>query len=312
VNKPSPVESATQGSPFQPDNAAAYRHWREQKLADYPTRASELVVAVCDPRSLADAERQQLLKVLRKTNMVVYATALGATEDKDIPRKLGEQFGLVSLDANMLADEDAITSLQVVPEKSGRGYIPYSNRRLLWHTDGYYNEPSRQIRGMVLHCVRPAAEGGESGLLDQEIAYIHLRDANPDYIRVLMQPDAMTIPANTESGERGTAVSGPVFSIEPATGALHMRYTARTRSISWKDDALTRAAVQKLEQILAGESPYVIHHRLDAGQGLLCNNVLHNRTAFSDADGSPPRLLYRARYYERIGGTALSDFWSGK
>jgi hypothetical protein len=33
--------------------------------------------------------------------------------------------------------------------------------------------------------------------------------------------------------------------------------------------------------------------------GLVCNNVLHDRAAFSDSD-TQKRLLYRARYYDRI------------
>jgi len=33
--------------------------------------------------------------------------------------------------------------------------------------------------------------------------------------------------------------------------------------------------------------------------GLLCNNVLHDRSAFSDGPDQP-RLLYRARYLDRI------------
>jgi alpha-ketoglutarate-dependent taurine dioxygenase len=212
----------------------------------------------------------------------------------------------VHLDSNMLADEDAITSLEVMPEKSGRGYIPYSNRRLLWHTDGYYNTPAQRVRAFVLHCVRPAAEGGENALLDPEIAYLQLRDENPGHIQALMAPDAMTIPANDEAGGIRPAETGPVFSVDPMTGSLHMRYTARTRSIVWKDDASTRAAVQALEALLHGSSPYVFRHRLVAGQGLLCNNVLHNRTAFTDAvDKGMTRLLYRARYYDRIAGTGL-------
>jgi len=36
--------------------------------------------------------------------------------------------------------------------------------------------------------------------------------------------------------------------------------------------------------------------------GLLCNNVLHDRAGFSD-DAGHPRLLYRARYYDRIAGS---------
>jgi hypothetical protein len=33
--------------------------------------------------------------------------------------------------------------------------------------------------------------------------------------------------------------------------------------------------------------------------GVICNNVLHARSAFRD-DPARPRLLYRARYYDRV------------
>ena len=36
--------------------------------------------------------------------------------------------------------------------------------------------------------------------------------------------------------------------------------------------------------------------------GILCNNVLHERSGFVD-DASAPRLLFRARYYDRVAGT---------
>jgi hypothetical protein len=35
------------------------------------------------------------------------------------------------------------------------------------------------------------------------------------------------------------------------------------------------------------------------GMGLVCNNVLHTRNAFSDSPGHR-RLLYRGRYYDRL------------
>ena len=296
-------------NPFSLASAEAYFNWRTRKLKDYPVNAEALRVDINDPRSLGEAELRRLLQVSAKTNMVIYASRLGGLADKQIPRRLGEQIGLVHLDSNLLADEDAVTSLQVVPEKSGRGYIPYSNRRLLWHTDGYYNPPERRVRAFVLHCVSPAARGGENALLDPEIAYLTLRDQNPDYIRALMAPDALTIPANTEEGgENRPAQTGPVFSIDPVTDRLHMRYTARTRSIEWKQDAATQRAVKALEQLLAGDSPYVFHYRLAAGEGLLCNNVLHNRTEFADdVDKGITRLIYRARYYDHIHGTELNE-----
>lgn len=298
----------TADSPFTLENSETYAIWRKAKLAGYPANAEALRVEVNDPRSLSETEQRRLLQLCRKSNMAIYVSAVGLA-DKQILQRLGEQFGLVHLDSNLLADEDAVTSLQVTAEKSGRGYIPYSNRRLLWHTDGYYNPPERHVRAFLLHCVFPAARGGENALLDPEIAYLRLRDENPEYIRALMAPDVLTIPANTEDGgESRPAQTGPVFSVDPATGSLHMRYTARTRSIEWKPDAATASAVQALERLLADDSPHVFRYGLAAGEGLMCNNVLHNRTEFADdVDKGINRLLYRARYYDRIVGTNLSD-----
>lgn len=303
---------ATSQNPFFVRNQAAYQRWRAQKLQRYPTSAEALLVPVENPLALTESEAAAMLKVCQKANMVIYASRPGNTADKAIPRAIGQRFGLVRLDSNMLADEDSITSLQVVPGKSQRGYIPYSNKRLLWHTDGYYNTAETRIRAFVLHCVSAAAEGGRNSLMDHEMAYLLMRDANPAYVEALMAPDAMTIPANIEEGhETRAAVTGPVFSVDPVSGNLHMRYTARTRSIEWKPDTATRAAVQFLENLLANESPCLFHHTLSAGQGLLCNNVLHNRTGFSDApERGIARLVYRARYYDRITGTNLSDVFN--
>jgi alpha-ketoglutarate-dependent taurine dioxygenase len=277
----------------------AYPRWREQKLARYPRRAEDLVVEVRDPRALSESEAAQIRRLCAVANMAVYSSPLAGVADKDIPRRLGARLGLERLQANPLADEDGISALEVTPEKSGRGYIPYSNRRLLWHTDGYYSPPATRIRAFLLHCVRPAAEGGENRLLDPEIAYILLRDADPRFAEALSAPDAMTVPANEEDPalQRG-AQAGPVFSFDG--GALHMRYTARTRSIEWRADAATQAAVQRLREILDSDSPYVFRLRLSAGQGLVCNNVLHDRSEFSDAPEAG-RLVYRARYSDRIG-----------
>jgi alpha-ketoglutarate-dependent taurine dioxygenase len=285
-------------SPYDLDRPQAYLRWRDEKLARYPKRVEDLIVEVRDPRALRDSEAAQIRRVCAAANVAVYASPLAGVADKDIPRRLGERLGLARLQANPLADEDGITSLEVAAEKSGRGYIPYSNRRLLWHTDGYYNPPASRIRAFLLHSVRPAAAGGENRVLDPEIAYILLRDADPRFVAALSAPDAMTVPANEEdpAAQRG-AQSGPVFSFED--GALHMRYTARTRSIVWRADAATQAAVQRLRDILDSDSPYVFKLRLAGGQGLVCNNVLHDRSEFTDAPGAG-RLVYRARYCDRV------------
>ncbi|OQX30779.1 MAG: taurine catabolism dioxygenase TauD [Candidatus Sedimenticola endophacoides] len=288
-------------NPFDLNDATAYRRWREEKLHAYPDTLDALVVEVADPGALTPAERGAILERVRKTNMAIYVSDVEESRDKAIIRGLGAQLGLRNLDHNMCADNDAISSLTVQEDALHRGYIPYSDRPIAWHTDGYYNRLDQQIHALLLHCVQPAAEGGANDLLDHEILYIRLRDMNPDYIAALSHPQAMTIPANIADGEEiRPARSGPVF-MTRQDGRLHMRYTDRSRSIQWRDDPLTREAVKQLKTLLYADSPHHFQGVLQPGQGLISNNVLHTRTRFTN--GTPERLLYRARYFDCIAGS---------
>ncbi len=286
-------------NPFDLENQTAYLRWRDRKLARAITNTSELIVEIGNPHALTEAEHAALLARCRSSNMAIYA-AKTTDADENLVRQLGLQFGLTRLDANWLASDQGVSHITVVDGGGQRqAFIPYTDRAIKWHTDGYYNSPEQQVRGLVLHCVRSASEGGENRLLDHEIAYLMLRDVHSDCIRALSAPDAMTIPERTdENGVARVAQTGPVFSVDE-NGALHMRYTARTRSIEWKQDAATLAAVAKLEELLASDMSYIHHAQLEGGMGLLCNNILHDRAAFCDYP-SHPRLLYRARYYDRI------------
>ena len=291
--------------PFSLNDAEAYTRWRAYKLAVAPRDAADVMVEIGDPCRLSDAEKARLLGHLRECNLVFYH-GRGVAMSKEDLRALGRQLGLERLDANICADEDSITSLQVVNDGRHAGYIPYTNRRLSWHTDGYYNAPMEQIRAIVMHCVRPAAQGGENAYLDHEILYLLLRDRDPDLISALMHPQVMSIPPNVDGGDEIRGVStGPVFSLDEQ-GNLHMRYSARTRNISWRDDAMTAQAVATINEILASDSPYIVRDTLQANEGVISNNVLHNRSAFTD--DANQRLLYRARYYDRVSDTNTVDF----
>jgi len=298
----SPSVPVTPPSPFLPGNNAAYAAWRRQKLDAFPHAIEEVMVEIEDALNVSDAEAGAVHTALEKTNFAIYRLGNNADPgDKTLVRQLGRRFGLENLDGNLCADEDGITSLQVVEKRDEGEYIPYTNKRLNWHTDGYYNSPDRQIRAIVMHCVRPAVEGGENSLLDHEIAYILLRDENPEFITALMQDAAMTIPANVQEGvEIRPQQTGPVFSVDPS-GRLHMRYSARARNIVWKQDLTTQRAAEFLLALFRGDSPYIFRHRLQSGEGVISNNVLHCRTPFeNDADQGQNRLLFRARYFDRI------------
>jgi len=293
-------------SPFYLNNKTSYGFWRDNKLKNYPENIGDLIVEIDDPRTLSCVEYQKLLQVCCKTNMVLYASKTGCDPDPKIPLAIGRRFVGQKLDHNWLADDTGITSLTVATQGIRQQFIPYTNRAIHWHTDGYYNSRQQQIQALLLHVVQRAALGGQNALMDHEVAYILLREKNPDYIRALMEPTVMTIPARIEQGKIARAEeSGPIFSVN-ASGDLHMRYTIRVNNVIWSDDILTQEALDYLKQILGGNSPFIFRGLLEPGMGLISNNILHNRKAFTD-DETHKRHFYRARYFNRMKGTSLFD-----
>ncbi|MHB1093837.1 MAG: TauD/TfdA family dioxygenase, partial [Thiobacillus sp.] len=160
-------------SPFDLVDETAYRAWRNAKLAAYPRSVDELVVPLADPRHLSADEAAALEIRCVRANMAIYSSPHLPASDKSIPHQLSRQLGLVRLEGNYLADEDGLSSITPASDESTvRGeFIPYTQKPINWHTDGYYNALDRRILGMTLHCAQDADAGGENALLDHEIAY---------------------------------------------------------------------------------------------------------------------------------------------
>lgn len=298
-----------ESGPFSLEDPDAYGRWRAQKLRRYPRSLAQQRVPIARLDRPDANERQRIVSACRRANFALYRTDPGAGATMASLRAWGKRLGLVHFDRHLWAPEEGIVALERASGGGRAKYIPYTDRPLKWHTDGYYNATAVAVRGVIMHCVKQAAEGGANWLLDPEMVYIALRDADPGYVDALMREDAMTIPENElEPGVRRPAVTGPVFSVDPADGSLHMRYTARTRSIRWKDDAATREAVAFLESLFSPPVAFAFRVRLNPGEGIVCNNVLHNREAFTDGpETNGKRLLWRARYRERVAGTGPRD-----
>lgn len=289
-------------NPFDLDNQSSYKHWREKKLKSAPTEARALIVHTVNRASLSSAEIRQIKELCRDTNMAVYDGLTGLQMNDMLA--LAASFGLQHPDREVSDDQSGISALRVIKAVKGSNnkgaYIPYTDLPLGWHSDGYYNEMQKAVSAIVLHCAQDAAEGGDSQFLDHEIAYIRLRDENPDFIAAMMQSDAMTIPANEIDLERrDEARGGPVFSV--ISENLHMRYTARSKGILWKEDPVLDQARKFLTDLLNSDDEFILKHHLRPGQGVVCNNVLHKRSGFEDSDyPDSRRLLYRARFFDRI------------
>ncbi len=290
------------------DAPKIYARWRENKLRQSQEMANAESLVIRDLAKPDENEMRALIESCAKTNMALYEAPNAADQHPDDTRlalrSFSEQMDLKIAEDHRSAGKNGVVALTVSQAPSQRGYLPYSQRPMNWHTDGYYNAPDQQIRAMVLHCVNPARSGGQNQFLDCEIAYIRLRDHNPAFIHALMHPQAMTIPENkTDDGEFRPASIGPVFSVDK-NNHLAMRYTARTRSIAWRQDEDTQAAVRFLQNLLENGDPFTKTATLKAGQGILCNNSLHNRTGFDpEKDRSSDRLMFRIRFHNRVKGT---------
>jgi hypothetical protein len=292
-------------NPFDLSDDSSYRGWRARKLAAYPAAVEDLRVEVRRLAAPSPAERAALLARIAARNLALVATDPDQIEP-DAILDFGRALGLRSADANPFADRRAVSAIAAGAEDGRAEYIPYTDRPLCWHTDGYSNPPQAQVRAWTLFCLRPAASGGENALIDHELAYIRLRDESPEHIAALAHPQALTIPANLcDERTRRAASTGAVFAV--SDGALHMRYSARRLNVRWRDDPRTQAARAALDRLFSPEPVFTFRYRLQAGEGWISNNVLHNRTGFEDpADPGHGRLLYRVRYLDRIGAPGRS------
>lgn len=281
---------------------AAYRQWVDHKKAAYDKRNSDkfplLVEIQCDG-GIAARECKIIDQHIRDYNFALYRMVGEIDDHLQAVKYIGQQMGLQELDKNLCAREDRTTMLTVQDNGRAQQYIPYSNKAIGWHTDGYYNPIHQRVLAMVLHCEQPAAAGGENQLLDPDMLYIHLRDQNPEFIKAMSQQQVMCIPENIEDGVLIRPQTCSAVFLQEQDHALAMRYSKRKRNIIWADDALTREALECLEEYLESDSPYHIRYRLNAGEGVINNNVLHTRSAFVDSADSK-RVFYRARYYNRI------------
>ncbi len=284
---------------FALEEEESWRRWRGWKLQRAEAAATAAPVAVGDPNALLAQERKALLDRIAATNYALYEWRRTPGDVDAWLLAFASAFNLRAVEDHRSANRNGVVRIEVARMGGRAGYIPYTNRRIVWHTDGYYNYhgPAHCVRGMILHCAAAASEGGENRLLDHELAYLRLRDDDAEAVRLLMHPQAMIIPeAADDSGRVRAANAGPVFFLD-SSGALAMRYTARKKYVEWRD-AQTRAAAERLLALIEAE-PLARRVGLAPGQGVLCNNVPHDRSAFQD-DGRSPRLLCRIRFHNRI------------
>ena len=269
--------------------SAEFLRWAEEKEKNIPENSDGILVNIHDINNVKPSEIAKIKETIYKHNSCIYSSKIALKSNTNL-LKFVELVGMRTYDCNNIESNEisTITPLQ----NSKINYIPYTDKPLNWHTDGYYDKKS--IFSWLLHCVNPATQGGENYLLDHELALREYVFSNDD-IDDLMARDALTIPESKDTSR--PEISTYIFSFKNKYKRLHMRFSMRKDNIG--TSAKANSAVIKLREIIEDDcAKYSLTYKLQKNEGIITNNILHGRKAFKD--DKVKRKLLRIRSYERL------------
>jgi hypothetical protein len=188
----------------------------------------------------------------------------------------------------------------------GSGVRPdKTNVEQYFHNDNAYNRCQPHHVGLL--CLRPALEGGRSGVASIRTIHNALRERDAEALSRLYEPFLFDRQKEHAPGEP-EVVSAPIFA--SAGGALKMRMGLYPLLNAYKlpgnnlDDAGARA-LDLLKEVLA--DPALCHtFSMEAGDMQFVNNLetCHRRTAFVD---DPARKRHLVRLWLRDTGSRGYD-----
>ena len=269
--------------------SAEFLRWAEEKEKNIPQNSDGILVNIHDINNVKTSEIAKIKETIYKYNSCIYSSKIALKSNTNL-LKFVELVGMKTYDCNNIESNEisTITPLQ----NSKINYIPYTDKLLNWHTDGYYDKKS--IFSWLLHCVNPATQGGENYLLDHELVLREYLLRNDD-INNLMAEDALTIPASKDTSR--PEISTYIFSFKNKYRRLHMRFSMRKDNIG--TSAKASPAIIKLKEIIEDDcAKYSLTYKLQKNEGIITNNILHGRKAFKD--DKVKRKLLRIRSYERL------------
>ena len=274
---------------FLSSKSSKFLKWASQKENNIPKNINEISVEIKDINRTTKSEISKIRSTLDRFNTCLYRSNRDL-ESNSCLLDFAKAVGMKTFDCNNIEANEISTISSIKNEKIQ--YIPYTNKALNWHTDGYYDK--KPLFSWLLHCINPADDGGENYLLDHELA---MREyvLSYDDIEILMNKRAITIPES--QGSNRSEISTYIFSFDNDYEKLHMRFSMRKDNIKMSDKTFT--AMSKLTNVIENNcSKYSITYKLSKNEGILSNNILHGRNSFKD--DKVQRKLLRIRSYERL------------
>ena len=267
-----------------------FNSWASKKELNIPSNINDLKVYLENINHVSRDEISQIKEKLAKYNCCIYASKTDLDTNANLI-SFARLLGMKTFDSHNI-DGEAISTISADKTINNMRYIPYTDKALNWHTDGYYDK--KPIFSWILHCIEPALSGGENFLLDHELA-IREYVLKHDDISRLMNKDTFSIPID-DVANRG-ATSSYICDMNNEYRKLHMNFSMRKENITFDKDS--ESAVLKLIKIIKEDcKKYHLTYKLSKSEGIVSNNILHGRNAFKD--GLVMRKILRIRSHERL------------
>jgi gamma-butyrobetaine dioxygenase len=160
------------------------------------------------------------------------------------------------------------------------GNLAFTSRELRPHTDNPYRDPVPTVQ--LLHCLRTADDGGETGLVDGFAAAIALQAMDPGAFDVLTRT---TVRFGYIDKATELRASQPLIQLSPRGQVRGIRFNNRSAQpvrLPYEAVGPFYAACRRWAELIARPERR-LHIRLAPGDCLIFDNtrILHARTAFS-------------------------------
>jgi gamma-butyrobetaine dioxygenase len=164
------------------------------------------------------------------------------------------------------------------------GNLAYTSRRILPHTDNPYRDPVPTVQ--LLHCLRAADDGGDTGLVDGFAAARELRAADRETFDLIARTP---VPFGYRDKSTELRASQPLIELSPRGRIRGIRFNNRSAGplrLPYAEVTAFYAAYRRWAELLARPERQ-LNLRLRPGDCLIFDNtrILHARTAFSVTGG---------------------------
>jgi gamma-butyrobetaine dioxygenase len=169
------------------------------------------------PRYLDEpAERIRALEAVLRLGFVLLR---GVPAEPGLVLEVADSFGFVRE-----TNYGHLFDVRVDPVEPAPGNLAYTSRAIRPHTDNPYRDPVPTVQ--LLHCLRAAGQGGETGLVDGFAAAAALRAADPASFGTLTGTAA---PFGYVDNETELRACQPLIELSPRGRVRGVRFNNRSR-----------------------------------------------------------------------------------